>query len=62
MLIFYAKYIQKFKVRFGSELVKVYFWKKDINLFKMKAINSCLKLMNRKGNKDIIDQEREKFD
>jgi len=56
--------IQNFKKRFGTELIKGYLWKLDINKTKCKAFDSLLKVKCKlKGTKypiDIIDQERKK--
>lgn len=57
--------IQDFKKRFGSELVKGYLWKMDINKTKCKAYDNLLKIKCKlKGTKfpmDIIDQEIKKY-
>lgn len=56
--------IQNFKKRFGSELVKGYLWKLDIDKTKCKTYDSLLKikckLKGTKFPKDIIDQELSK--
>ncbi len=54
--------IQNFKKRFGSELIKGYLWKLDINKTKCIAYDNLLRMKCKlKGTKfpiDIIDQER----
>jgi len=56
--------IQNFKKRFGSDLVKGYLWKVDIDKTKCKTYDNLLKIKCKlKGTKfpiDIIDQERSK--
>lgn len=57
--------IQDFKRRFGSELIKGYLWKKDINPKIASSYDLLLKIkckLNRTSfPKDIIDQEKIKF-
>lgn len=56
--------IQNFKKRFGSELVKGYLWKIDLDRTKCKTYDNLLKIKCKlKGTKfpvDIIDQEKNK--
>lgn len=56
--------IQNFKRRFGTELVKGYLWKLDIDKTKCRAYDNLLKLKCKlKGTKfpkDIIEQEKNK--
>ncbi|MBA2611563.1 MAG: peptidoglycan bridge formation glycyltransferase FemA/FemB family protein [Bacteroidetes bacterium] len=56
--------IQNFKKRFGSELVKGYLWKIDLDKTKCKTYDNLLKIKCKlKGTKfpiDIIDQEKNK--
>ena len=57
--------IQKFKQRFGGELVKGYLWKMDINAGKCRMYDMALKtklgIKGKRIGKDIIDQERLKL-
>ena len=56
--------IQKFKSRFGGELIKGFLWKMDINKTKCKIFDTALfakqKMKGKKMPLDIIDQERKK--
>lgn len=55
--------IQRFKERFGAELVKGYLWKKDLNRLRCAFYDILLKIkLTLKGQKkplDIIDQENQ---
>lgn len=56
--------IQNFKKRFGSELIRGYLWKMDINKFQCFLFDTLLglkqRLSGKKISKDIIDEELEK--
>ena len=57
--------IQKFKARFGGELVEGVLWKMDLNKIKCKLydniLNLKLKFIGFKNREDIIDQELKKI-
>jgi lipid II:glycine glycyltransferase (peptidoglycan interpeptide bridge formation enzyme) len=52
--------IQRFKSRFGGELMKGYLWKMPLNPFKYGLFNLVIRMRNfgKSQSKDIIDQER----
>ena len=61
------EFIQRFKARFGTELVRGQMWKCDVNPWKARLYDSLVKLRrvlpggSPPGTGDIIDQELRKF-